>query len=84
MMARFRITAPDGSQYDVTAPEGATEQDALEMVQRQHQAQPAPSGPTGPTDMQRIQASVPGRVEQGMRDPIDAAAQLLAHASPNG
>ena len=62
----------------MTAPEGATEQDALEMVQRQHQ--PAPSGPT---DMQRIQASVPGRVEQGMRDPIDAGAQFLSHMVPD-
>lgn len=36
-MAQFRITAPDGAVYDVTAPEGATEQDALAQVQAQHQ-----------------------------------------------
>ena len=38
-MPTFRITAPDGATYDVTGPEGATEQDALAQVQAQ-QAQP--------------------------------------------
>ena len=34
--------------------------------------------------VQKVQASVPGRVIQGMRDPIDAGAQFLAHAVPEG
>jgi hypothetical protein len=37
-MPTFNITAPDGTQYRVTAPEGATEQDALAKVQEQHAA----------------------------------------------
>lgn len=32
-MATFRITAPDGKDYEVNAPEGATEQDALTHFQ---------------------------------------------------
>jgi hypothetical protein len=39
-MPVFRITAPDGTVYRVTGPEGATEQDALAQVQGQHA--PAP------------------------------------------
>ena len=36
-MPLFRITSPDGKTYEVTAPEGATEQDALAHVQQMHQ-----------------------------------------------
>lgn len=32
-MARYRITGPDGGTYEVTAPEGASEQDVLRYVQ---------------------------------------------------
>ena len=39
-MPVFKITTPDGSVYRVTAPEGATEQDALARVQAQHAEQP--------------------------------------------
>ena len=34
-MARFQITAPDGSRYEINAPEGATEQDAIRFLQGQ-------------------------------------------------
>jgi hypothetical protein len=33
-MAKYRITAPDGQSYEVNAPEGATEQDAMAYVQK--------------------------------------------------
>lgn len=32
-MAKFRISAPDGSEYEVNAPEGATEEDAVRHLQ---------------------------------------------------
>ena len=35
-MPVFRVTSPDGSAYDVTAPDGATEQDALAVAQAHH------------------------------------------------
>lgn len=34
MMAKFRITGPDGGTYEVTAPDGATEDEVLAYVQR--------------------------------------------------
>lgn len=39
-MPRYEITSPDGSVYEVDAPEGATEQDAIFYVQSNMQAQP--------------------------------------------
>jgi hypothetical protein len=37
-MPVFRVTSPDGSAYDVTAPDGASEQDALAIAQAHHNA----------------------------------------------
>lgn len=38
-MAKYRITAPDGSAYEVTAPDDATEEQVLAYAQQQFQAQ---------------------------------------------
>jgi len=38
-MPTFDITSPDGTKYRVTAPEGATQEQALERVKAQHQPQ---------------------------------------------
>lgn len=35
-MAKFRITGPDGGTYEVSAPDGATDQDVLAYVKQQH------------------------------------------------
>lgn len=68
-MAKFQITGPDGSKYEVTAPDDATEQQVLEYVQKN-------AGPP---------ANRPGAVErgvkglaQGLRDPIDASKQIFS------
>ncbi len=37
-MPTYRITSPDGKKYKVTAPEGATKEQALERIKQQHQA----------------------------------------------
>ncbi len=37
-MPVFDITAPDGTHYEVTGPEGSTEQQALQQVMAQHQS----------------------------------------------
>lgn len=34
-MAKYKVKAPDGQEFDVNAPEGATEQDAIAYVQRE-------------------------------------------------
>jgi hypothetical protein len=52
------------------------------LAQIRGQAAPTDT-PAAPTTPQKLQASVPMRVAQGMRDPIDAGAQVLAHAAPD-
>jgi len=37
-MPVYRATSPDGSAYDVAAPDGASEQDALTVAQAHHNA----------------------------------------------
>lgn len=43
-MSQYRITGPDGSTYEVNAPDGASEQDVMSYVQQQspQSGQPAP------------------------------------------
>jgi hypothetical protein len=41
-MPTFRITAPDGTKYNVTGPDGSTPEQALAQVQAQHDAPAAP------------------------------------------
>lgn len=60
---------PDGTPDDVIKARIAT------IRGGQPQAQTAEPAST----MQKVQASIPGRILQGMRDPIDAGAQLLPH-----
>lgn len=79
-MPEYIVTAPDGSKLRVTAPEGATEQDAIRYAQEQYSAAQQPVAPAAPTQFQKAQASIGGRVLQGMRDPVDAAAQLAPRA----
>lgn len=46
---------------------------------------PASQAPaSAPTTAQQIQASIPGRVMQGLRDPLDAVAQMVVRAVPPG
>lgn len=76
-MAEFIVTAPDGTRLRIRGPEGATQDDAIRMAQEQYQQWSAqPPATLG----QRLQASLPGRILQGMRDPVDAAAQLAPRA----
>lgn len=42
-MPQYRVTGPDGRQYDVTAPDGATEQEIIARVQQQVTQAPAPT-----------------------------------------
>lgn len=38
-MATYKVTGPDGKQYRITAPDGATQEQVMEFVQRQTEAQ---------------------------------------------
>jgi len=41
-MARYRITAPTGETFEITAPDGASENEVMAYAQKQFSAQPAP------------------------------------------
>jgi hypothetical protein len=39
-MPKYHITSPDGKEYEIDAPEGATEQDAISYIQKNHAKEP--------------------------------------------
>lgn len=74
-MPKYRITGPDGASYEVTAPDGASEQDVLSYAQQQFGG----SKPAGP------KADAPSSgIAMGLRDPVDAGAQMLRRLVPEG
>lgn len=42
-MAKYRITAPDGGTYEITAPDDASESDVLSYAQQQFASSSAPT-----------------------------------------
>lgn len=75
-MPRYEVTSPDGQRYEVNAPEGATEQDAIAYIKNQQQGEPqqavAPSAlgseplPSLPQRLQQLgQAGVMGAMRGG-------------------
>lgn len=78
-IARFEM--PDGRIGRFEVPEGTTPEQAQSMIAESMQQMPATPQPLAPASatFQKAQASLPGRVLQGMRDPIDAAASLVPH-----
>ena len=52
-MPKYRITGPDGGTYEVTAPEDATQEQALAYAQQNYKPKPAQVGRTGVTREQR-------------------------------
>ncbi len=77
-MAKFKITGPDGATYEITAPDGASEQDVLSYAQQNFGGQ-KPAAPALP----KVDAPTSG-LAMGLRDPIDAGAQLLRRVVPEG
>src|SRR3990167_10122757 len=55
IMPRYEITAPDGKRFEINAPEGATQEQALKYAKQQFAA-PAPASAPAPTP----QAQAPG------------------------
>lgn len=70
-MPKFQVTSPDGKSFEVNAPDGATQEQVLAYAQAQFQQPQAE-----PTLEQKVLASAPARLVKGMKDPIDALAQL--------
>ncbi len=78
-MAKYRITSPDGQSFEITAPEGATPQQVQEFAQRQFSTmRQQPAGPAG----NAADGGAVGGIKQGLRDPIDAGAQMLRRIVP--
>ncbi|MGC4395988.1 hypothetical protein [Hydrogenophaga sp. T2] len=81
-MPKYRITGPDGATYEINAPDGASEQDVLAYA-KQNFAPPAaaaPAAPAAPT-APKVEAPTSG-LAMGLRDPVDAGAQLLRRVVP--
>lgn len=70
MEREFTVTSPDGKQYKVRAPETATDEELIGLAQAK-----APRAPA--TFEQKMVSSLPARIVKGMKDPIDAGAQIL-------
>lgn len=81
-MPKYRVTSPDGAIFDVDAPEGASEADAIAYVQGQQQQ------PGQLTQRQSFNRAIMGAAPfvgqaapdmlMGMRQLLDAGAQLAA------
>ncbi len=75
-MPKFTVNTPDGKTYTVNAPEGATHEDAINHVkQTYYSVKTSMPQKTGLVD--KLLDSPVGGVLRGMRDPVDAGAQLL-------
>lgn len=86
-MPVFEITSPDGKTFEVTAPEGATQDQVLAYAQSQFAAPltaaPAAAQPDATTQPRAGAARMSGFL-RGLKDPVDAAAQMLEKAMPEG
>lgn len=54
-MPKYRITGPDGNTYEVTAPEGATEQDVLAYAQQNYKPSAAPKTTPANDDIGKLE-----------------------------
>lgn len=83
-MANFTVTAPDGKEYDVEAPEGATEQQVLEYVKANFQGAAAAEPPGLGAQLLR-QAGLGARaVVQGLSAPVNIVADFVSGAANLG
>jgi len=72
-MPVFKVNSPDGQVIEVEAPANASDADLISLAQSQH----ALSARSAATGTERMLASMPGRYVKGLKDPIDAGAQML-------
>lgn len=77
-MAKYRITSPDGANYEITAPDDATPQQLQDYVTKNLMQPQKPAGPAG----NAADGGVMSGIVRGLRDPIDAGAQILRRIVP--
>lgn len=83
-MPTFRITSPDGKTYDVTAPDGATQDEVLAYAQKNVPGADTKASAPAVKKPAAAPLSRTDRYLKGLRDPIDAGAQLLTNMLPEG
>lgn len=82
-MATFVITAPNGKDYEITAPEGATQDQVLEYAKQNYQSLPETQAQpsSSMTDQLGRQLGLTGRAAiQGLSAPVNVAADFLSGA----
>jgi hypothetical protein len=85
-MPRYEITSPEGKRFEINAPEGATQEQVLAYAQSSF----APKAEAPKGDKLELagdggfKGSALGGIVQGGRDVLDAGAQMLSHAVPEG
>jgi len=86
-MAKYDITAPDGSTWEVEAPDSASEADVLKYAQGQWQAQPAQEAPkqNAGTLANIGMGGIQGAADIGatLKAPLDYVQDLINRAMPN-
>ena len=94
-MPKFEVTSPDGKVYEITAPEGATEQQVIEYAQQVHaaettqptQTQPAqaPSDQSAPNDYRSESLKQSAELaRQAVAEPLNRALGLAGRAVAEG
>lgn len=79
-MPKFMVTSPDGKEYEVNAPEGATEQQAIDYVKTNYST-PVETKEAGLGDMLRRQLGLAGRaVVEGVSAPANIVTDFLSGA----
>lgn len=77
-MPTYKVNTPEGQVIEVDADAGASDAQIISLAQQKALTAPAPRHQA--TFDQRLLSSVPGRMLKGIKDPIDAGAQLLPRA----
>lgn len=88
-MAQYQIKGPGGAIYNVTAPDGATQEQVLQYVQQQHEAQQPQQKPQGQTWAQQHPDTASAienamSFNKGLNDSLFGIPTLLAGAAKSG
>jgi hypothetical protein len=80
-MPKYRITSPDGKTFEITAPEGTTQQQVMDYARKQFAQISAPADAPNPTDGMSTTQKVLAGIGMGMDDIYMGAKQRLGLAS---
>ena len=80
-MPKYRITSPDGKTYNVTAPEGATKEDALAYAKSHFAAQETPETPSveSASDWSEVPGKFVSNLPKSTLNAAKGAAEAIVH-----